>query len=120
MSYAEDLLKLRKRVVDAVGQNVFDSSSKDIIEAMLIQIMNDAERNRQQCLAQAEGLRKQASQIDGQAGAFASVSSIVYNVLNGFIKAAEKVIEEDNTVLIKSKQDTTENKPKEPKSKKKR
>jgi hypothetical protein len=118
MSYAEDLLKLRKRVVDAVGQNLFDSSSKDIIESILIQIMNDAERNRQQCVAQAENLRKQASQIDGQSGAFASVSSIVYNVLNGFIKAAEKSKEEE--LIKESEQVDIEEEPKSTKSKKKR
>ena len=35
----------------------------------------------QQVVAQAENLGKQASTLDGQAGAFASVGSIVYNVL---------------------------------------
>lgn len=52
--------------------------------------MNDAERNRQNCVTQADNLRKQAAQFEGQAGAFASVSSIVYNVLNGFVAAVER------------------------------
>ena len=93
-TFGEDIFKLRKRMLDAVSNNVFEASSKDMIEALLIQILNDAERNRQNCLTQAENLRKQASTIDGQAGAFASVSSIVYNVLNGFVRAAERSKEE--------------------------
>lgn len=90
MVYAEDIVKLRKRVQDAVVKGVVTTDGKDILEATMIQIMNDAERNRQNCVSQADNLRKQAAQFDGQAGAFASVSSIVYNVLNGFVVAAEK------------------------------
>jgi len=89
MSYGEEILKLRKRVADAVSHSVFNTDNKDIIEALLIQVMNDAERNRQQCVSQAENLRKQASTLDGQAGAFASMGSIVYNVINGFVMKAE-------------------------------
>lgn len=90
MSYAEDILKLRKRVQDAVSKGVVTDDGRDFLEASLIQIMNDAERNRQNCLTQAENLRKQAATFDGQAGAFASVSSIVYNVINGFVIVAER------------------------------
>lgn len=98
MSYGEELLKLRKRVVDAVTHNVLKDDSKNIVEALLIQVMNDSERNRQQCVSQAENLRKQAATLDGQAGAFASMGSIVYNVLNGFVKAAERSEEEIKTL----------------------
>lgn len=90
MSYAEDILKLRKRMQDAVLKGVVADDGKDFLEATLIQIMNDAERNRQNCVTQADNLRKQAAQFEGQAGAFASVSSIVYNVLNGFVAAVER------------------------------
>ena len=89
MSFAEDIIRLRQRVGDAVKKGLV-SYDKDFFEASLIQIMNDAEKNRQNCVNQAENLRKQASLFDGQAGAFASVSSIVYNVLNGFVSAVER------------------------------
>jgi hypothetical protein len=56
--------------------------------------MNEAERNRQNCLTNAENLRKQAATFEGQAGAFASVSSIVFNVINGFVAVAERDEEE--------------------------
>lgn len=90
MSYAEDIIKLRRRMQDAVVKGVVSNDSKDLLEATLIQIMNDAEKNRQNCVTQADNLRRQASQFEGQAGAFASVSSIVYNVLNGFVTVAER------------------------------
>ncbi len=94
MSYAEDILKLRKRVNDAAIKGVVPSDGKSILEATLIQIMNEAEKNRQNCLTNAENLRKQASTFEGQAGAFASVSSIVFNVINGFVTIAERDEEE--------------------------
>ena len=89
MSYAEDIIKLRQRVRDAVAKGIVTNGS-EFLEATLIQIMNDAERNRQNCLTNAENLRKQAAALEGQAGAFASVSSIVYNVINGFVLVAER------------------------------
>jgi hypothetical protein len=94
MSYLEEIQKLRKRVSDAVEKGVVNNNGKDFLEATLIQIMNDAEKNRQNCVQQAENLRRQASIMDGQAGAFASVSSIVYSVINGFVVLAEKEEEE--------------------------
>lgn len=94
MGFAEDVIKLRKRMLDAVQNGVVDANSKDTFEATLIQIMNDAEKQRQSCVAQADNLRRQAAQIDGQAQAFASVGSIVYGVLNGYVTLAERDAEE--------------------------
>lgn len=97
MSYAEDILKLRSRVAEAVSAGALDGS-KETLEAILIQIMNDAERNRQNCVTQAETVRKQAATLDGQAAAFSSVVSSVYNVINAFVKIAEKSREEEARV----------------------
>jgi len=90
MSYAEDIIKLRKRVLDAVQVGVVDSNLKDFYEATLLQIMNESERQRQNAVAQAETLRKQASVLDGQAAAYSAMSSVVYNVLNAYIVQAER------------------------------
>jgi hypothetical protein len=95
MGFAEDILKLRKRVADAAARGLVTGESKDFLEATLIQVMNDAEKNRQNCLTQSENLRRQAAVMDGQAGAFASVSSIVWSVLNGFVVASERAEEEE-------------------------
>lgn len=112
MSYAEDLLKLRKRVLDAVKSGLIDDKQKDFYEATLIQIMNEAERQRQHCTQQAENLRKQASVLDGQASGYSSQSSIVYNVLNSYILAAERAAQEEKIhkeELLERKASLTEN-----------
>lgn len=101
MSYAEDILKLRVRVAEALATGAIDGS-KETLEAILIQIMNDAERNRQNCVTQAENFRKQAEKLDGQAGGFSSTVSIVYNVINGFIRIAEKSREEELRVVAEN------------------
>jgi hypothetical protein len=90
MAYSEDIIKLRKRVLDAVSLGVVNSDLKDFYEATLLQIMNEAERQKQNSMAQAEQLRKQAAIADGQASAYASMSSMVYNVLNAYIIQAER------------------------------
>jgi hypothetical protein len=97
MSYAEDIIKLRTRFAEAISSGVLEGS-KETLEAMLIQIMNDAEKNRQNCVTQADNFRKQISTLDGQAAAFASVTSIIYNVLNGFIKLGERTKEEEERI----------------------
>jgi hypothetical protein len=93
-SYAEAIIKLRNRVQDAVTKGLLDNQNKDFYEATLIQIMNDAEKNRNNCLVQAENLRRQASVFDGQAAAYASILSIIFNVLNGYVSVAERDEEE--------------------------
>jgi hypothetical protein len=90
MSYSEDIIKLRKRVLDAVTTGVVDPNLKDFYEATLLQIMNESERQRQVAIAQAEQFRKQAAIADGQASAYSAMSSMVYNVLNAFIVQAER------------------------------
>ena len=94
MSFSEDLLKLRQKFQDAVNKGII-SDNKDIFEATLIQIINDAEKHRKNCISQAESLRKQASIFDGQASAFSSFSNIIYNVLNGFVILADKKEKEE-------------------------
>lgn len=90
MSYADDLLKLRKRLIDAISVGLIEPGQKDFFEASLIQMMNDAEKNRQNCLTTAENLKKQAAIAEGQAQAFSSMSSIIYNVINALILQNER------------------------------
>ena len=90
MSYADDLVKLRKRLMDAITVGLINPSQKDFFEASLIQMMNDAEKNKQNCLTTAENLKKQAAIAEGQAQAFSSMSSIIYNVINALIIQSER------------------------------
>ena len=111
MSYLEEIQKLRRRLSDAVEKGVVNSGEKQFLEATLIQVMNDSEKNRQNCAQQAENLRRQAAIMDGQAGAFASVSSIVYSVINGFVVLAEKEEEERKLVEEEKKAEESETAP---------
>jgi len=90
MSFAEDILKLRKRVADAVASEIINPDGKDSIEAILIQILNEAEKSRQGCVLQADNLRKQLSTVEGSALAYNSFSSIIYNVINSYVILGEK------------------------------
>ena len=90
MSYADDLVKLRKRLTDAISVGLIDPSQKDFFEASLIQIMNDAEKSKQNCLTTAENFKRQAAVAEGQSQAFSSMSSIIYNVINALIVQTER------------------------------
>lgn len=90
MSHADEIIKLRKRVLDAVSTGVVDLNLKDFYEATLLQILNESERQRQVCVAQAESFRKQAAVADGQAAAYSAMGSIIYNVLNSYILQEER------------------------------
>ncbi len=95
MSHADDIIKLRKRVLDAVTAGVVDANLKSFYEATLLQILNESERQRQVCAAQAESFRKQAAVADGQASAYSAMGSIVYNVLNSYILQEERAKREE-------------------------
>jgi hypothetical protein len=108
MAYSEDILKLRARFADAVRYGVVSEDGSNTFEAVLLQIMNDAEKNRQNCVSQAENLRKQAAVLDGQAGGFASVASIMYNVLNGYVNLAEREAQREAEEAEKKIQEAAE------------
>jgi hypothetical protein len=95
MGHTEDLLKLRKRVLDAVSAGIIDNNVKEFYEATLLQILNESERQRQTCANRAEELRKQAAVADGQATAFSGIGSILFSVLNGYIVSHERSMIEE-------------------------
>lgn len=95
MSYAEEVLKIRKLINEAVRGGVVGEDNQNIYEATLLQIMNEAERHRQEYLAQAEMLRKQAERAEGQASAFSAMSSVIYSVINGYVLLNEKAKREE-------------------------
>jgi hypothetical protein len=95
MSHAEDVLKLRKRILDAVNAGIIDNNLKEFYEATLLQILNESERQRQTCANQAEALRKQAAIADGQAAAYASNANIIFSVINAYIMTQERIIKEE-------------------------
>jgi hypothetical protein len=93
---SNDLINLRKRVADAAMLGVVGEESKPIYEATLIQIMNEAERQRMRCNSLAEEFKRKVAQAEAQANAFSQMYSIIYNVINGFVLSAEKAQEEED------------------------
>lgn len=93
-NYAEELSKIRRRVRDAVSVGIVKNDNA-IFEATLIQIMNEAEKNRQRCCQLQETARTQLHKAEAQEQAFMQVISIVYAVLNGFVVGAERQIQEE-------------------------
>lgn len=90
MTQPDTLINLRKRVMDAVKFGVLDENSKPLLETVLIQIVNEAERQKQKCDALNHEYTQKAAQASAQSSAYSSISSVVYAVLNGFVTAAEK------------------------------
>lgn len=91
----EDLLRLRKRVNDLKGLGYMTPESAGTYEQTVLQTWQEAERRRQTLLSQAETLRRQSAAAEAQAGAFAAMASIMYNIVNGFVEAGQKRLRED-------------------------
>lgn len=107
MSYSEDLMKLKNRLLDVTQSG---KESKDVFNAILNQILNDAEKSRQNCLMQADTLKKQAIMLEGQANAFSSVINMIYNAINGYASAAENFKKIEVSVEESLSDSTDENK----------
>lgn len=95
MAHADDIVKLRTRFQEALKLGLVQGDMADFYQTTLLSIMNDAERKRQEHLAAAQRMMEQAKVEEGQAKAFSAMSSMVYNVLNGFITKAEQALEEE-------------------------
>ena len=86
---AEEMMKLRKRVADAIATGAGDDA-ESFVNGILQELLNEAERNRLSCLERAEQFRRQAEKMEGQAMAFAAQGSIVFGIINGFVLAGER------------------------------
>lgn len=95
MGHAEDLIKLRTRMVDAVGAGVVGEDA-DTYKMTLIQILNEAERKRQKAEAGIANMRNQVTMMEGQVNAYSQMGSIIYAVLDGYVKIAEKTAAEES------------------------
>jgi hypothetical protein len=92
-NHSQNLLELRQKFNEAINHDVYGRDSNNTL-ATLIQILNEAERMTQQCLTQAENLRRQAKEAEGKAEAFKIIPSIIQSVVGGYINLAKKDAEE--------------------------
>lgn len=91
----EDVLRLRKRVNDLKALGYMTPESAGTYEQTILLTWQEAERRRQALMSQAETLRRQSAAAEAQAGAFATMASILFNIVNGFVEAGQKRLRED-------------------------
>ena len=94
MGFAEDVARIRLKFADAVKAGVFESENSDIVLATYIQIMNEAEKNKQSSMAAIETWKQNIANAQGQVNVWSSIGSMVFNVLNGYVQQAEKAAKE--------------------------
>jgi len=91
----EEILRLRKKMIQAVEAGFLDEENKGTYEMSMLQIMNEADRQRRNCLNRSEQLKMQAATAEGQAAAFSMLSSIVNNVVSSMVNKTIKMAEEE-------------------------
>ena len=94
MGHTEDLVKLRTRMVDAVRSGVVGDDA-DTYRMTLLQIVNEAERKRRKSQDGIDNLLGQIKMMEGQIDAYSQIGSIVYAILDGYVKLAEKAAAEE-------------------------
>jgi len=95
LAHAEDIIKLRQAVTDAVKSGVLDQPTSEVTQMVLLQVMNEAEKRKQSHEAAAGRAREQASAEEAQAKAFGALNSMVFSILNGLITKQQQVNEEE-------------------------
>lgn len=86
----EDLLRLRRRVKDLLNLGYLSPEAAGTYEQTILLTWQEADRRRVALRQKAETLRLQAAAADAEAGAYTTISSILYNVVNGFVEAGQK------------------------------
>ena len=86
----DDILRLRKRVLDLIGLGYMTPESAGTYEQTLLQFCQEMERRKQDCFQKAASLRLQASAAEAQGHAHSATASILYSVVNGFYEAGMK------------------------------
>ena len=95
MPHSNDVVELRQRMVEAQKAGLFNSKEDAAFaQAVLLELLNDAERARQSHLTAAERARNHAIAEENQAKGISMVSSMVFNVLNGYLNKAMQDAEE--------------------------
>ena len=89
MAHGEERVGLRKRLVDAVKVGFLDPKESEVLQLVLIEIMNDAERKKQQCDASIKAYHAKIASAEGQKHGYSAISSIVFNIINQHVTKAE-------------------------------
>lgn len=95
MGFNEDLIKLRAKLVEAVRLGVVEGEGADIYQATLINVLAESEKRRQECVKEMERLRGLLTNMEGQERAFGQVGYLLFQIIDGYIVAAQKSAREE-------------------------
>lgn len=95
MPHSDDVVQLRQRMIEAQKAGLFSGKQDSAMaQAILLELLNDAERARQSHLVAAERARNHAIAEENQAKGISMVSSMVFSILNGYLNKAMQDAEE--------------------------
>lgn len=107
ISHAENIVRLRQRIREAVTLGVISKDNYEPFELMLLQIMNETERQRIQCHKIVQEYEQKIKGAQSQASAYEAMTSIVYGILNSLIRNAEK--DKDEIQELEEQEEQAEN-----------
>jgi hypothetical protein len=85
----QELVKLRRRVAEMLK---LGAATPETYLQTIMQLFQEAERRRQICMGEAEDCLRKHQALVAQAHGFSSMSSILYNIVNGYVTLEEKRI----------------------------
>jgi len=85
----QELLKLRRRVGEMLK---LGAATPETYLQTIMQLFQEAERRRQICMGEAEDCLRKHQALVAQAHGFSAMSSILYNIVNGYVTLEEKRI----------------------------
>jgi hypothetical protein len=88
----QEQLRLRKRLGDLMRMG---AATPDTFQQAVLQIWQEAERQRQMSMTQAEEHLRKYHSCNAQAHAFSMTSSIAFAVINGFVVMEERRAQEE-------------------------
>lgn len=83
----QEMLRLRRRLGDLMR---LGAATPETFQQAFLQVWQESERQRQQCMTAAEEHLRQYHQFVAQAHAFSMFSSIAYSVINGYVTIEER------------------------------
>ena len=85
------LVDLRVKFRDAANAGVLSGDQKAVFELTLVQILNEAEKERQNCLRLKNDYEIKAAQVQAQASSFSAMQNIVYSTFGNIIDKVKSI-----------------------------
>ena len=109
----DDITRINNSLQRALRLDVVDEKGFGVIQQILLQTANEAERGKQSCQASIARMKEQIVQMEGKMDGYSALASIAVSVLNGLCHAAENAAVEEQR-LRKERAEREEAKVSEP------